>query len=196
MGRPSNTTERRAQIVQALLSVMSQNGYERASIQAIAKEAKLTSGLIHYHFKTKQDILVALVNWMAEVGISRLNEMENEATTPWEKLTNFINARLATGEGESPTAVFAWVMIASESIRQPEIKIMYEALIEAQLQTFQQLIAEAWGKKPKDKEVKMLSAIVLSAMEGAFQLSATAGGVMPKGYAAEGIIGLIDGKIN
>ena len=55
---------------------------------------------------------------------------------------------------------------------------------------------KAPGKKPKDKEVKMLSAIVLSAMEGAFQLSATAGGVMPKGYAAEGIIGLIDGKIN
>jgi len=195
MPRPSNTEQRKAEIIGALLKVMARNGYEKASIVQIAKEAKLAPGLIHYHFKNKQEILIAMVNWIAEVGSVRLATIDKMSTTPWDRLKAFINARLATGEGESPEAVLAWVTIASESIRQPEIKELYEKMIAAQLITLQQLITAVAGKKLSGKEVTHLSAIVLSAMEGAFQLSATANHVMPKNYASDSIIELLSKKL-
>jgi TetR/AcrR family transcriptional repressor of bet genes len=65
MARPSNTEERRQQIVEGLLRVMAKRGYERASIAEIAKEAGLSSGLVHYHFKDKQEILLTAVEQLA-----------------------------------------------------------------------------------------------------------------------------------
>ncbi len=196
MGRPSNTTQRKQEIVDALLRVMAERGYEKASIQSIAKEAGLAPGLIHYHFKTKQDILMALVNWIASSATERLEHMNKQLSDPWDKLTAFINARLATGETEMPEVVSAWVVIAGESIRQPEIKKVYQDLIERQLEMLNELIANVWeGKSISSNEVINLSAIVLAAMEGAFQLSATASDVMPQNYAAESLLELIQNSI-
>jgi len=196
MGRPSNTAQRKQEIVDALLHVMAERGYEKASIQSIAKEAGLAPGLIHYHFKTKQDILMALVNWIASSATERLEHMNKKVSDPWDKLTAFINARLATGETQMPEVVSAWVVIAGESIRQPEIKKVYQGLIERQLELLNELIANVWeGKSISSNEVINLSAIVLAAMEGAFQLSATASDVMPRNYAAESLLELIKNSI-
>ena len=197
MGRPSNTKQRKQEIIDALLRVMAERGYEKASIQAIAKEAGLAPGLIHYHFKTKQEILLGLVNWIASEATERLEKMEKEAADPWDKLSSFLNARLATGETDLPEVVSAWVVIAGESIRQPEIKEIYQGLIKRQLELLKQLIADVWqGKSAKSKDVVLLSAIVIATMEGAFQLSVTANEVMPKNYAAESVLGIIKASIN
>ncbi len=195
MGRPSNTQQRKQEIVDALLRVMSVHGYEKASIQVIAKEAGLAPGLIHYHFKTKQDILLALVNWIASAARERLQKLDNVNDDPWLKLEAFINARLASGGTEMPEVVAAWVVIAGESLRQPEIKEIYQGLIQQQLEMLRDLIAGAWeGKTAKSEEVIQLSAIVMAAMEGAFQLSATAHEVMPKNYAANSVLELIKSR--
>jgi len=55
MARPSNTDERRGQIVAALQAVMARAGYAGATIAAIARQAELAPGLVHYHFKDKRD---------------------------------------------------------------------------------------------------------------------------------------------
>ncbi len=197
MGRPSNTEQRKQEIVDALLRVMAERGYEKASIQAIAKEAGLAPGLIHYHFKTKQEILLALVHWIASSATKRLEIKDEDVFDPWDKLSSFINARLATGETDLPEVVSAWVVIAGESIRQPEIKEIYQGLIKRQLELLNQLIADVWeGKSTKSKEVVHLSAIVIATMEGAFQLSVTANEVMPKNYAAESVLEIIKASIN
>ena len=92
--------------------------------------------------------------------------------------------------------VSAWVVIAGESVRQPEVKALYVELIGEQLKMLKHLIADIWeGKSVRSNEVTNLSAIILAAMEGAFQLSATAGEVMPKNYAAESVLNLIKASV-
>lgn len=196
MGRPSNTAARKQEIVEALLRVMADKGYEKASIQAIAKEAGLASGLIHYHFKTKQEILIAAVNWIASTAERRLLDMQEQEKAPWQRLTAFINARLATGETQMPELVAAWVVIAGESVRQPEVREIYQSLIATQLKMLSELLVAVWESKATiDEEVAHLSAIVIAAIEGAFQLSVTAPNAMPKGYAAESVVKLIQSRI-
>lgn len=196
MGRPSNTNERKQEIATALLRVMAKQGYEKASIQAIAKEAGLASGLIHYHFKTKQEILLSAVNWIVASAEERLVKLQVEKQTAWEQLEAFVNARLATGDSQLPEIVSAWVVIAAESIGQPEVRDIYQGLIQTQLDMLASLLVDVWEKKGEvDEDVIHLSAIVMAAIEGAFQLSVTAPKAMPKNYAANAVIKLIEGQI-
>lgn len=77
-------------------------------------------------------------------------------------------------------------------MRQKEIRTIYQQFIDNQLATLKQLIVGVWsGKTENCKEVVELSAIVLSAMEGAFLLSALANDVMPKNYASDSVISII-----
>jgi len=186
MPRPSNTQTRRAQIVQALQEVMATKGYE-ASIQTIAKCAGLSPGLIHYHFKTKQEILIELINSISELVQNRYELLLEQTETPEERLFAFIDARLAKGEGSSSSAVAAWVVIGAEAVRQPEVKEIYQKAIATQITLLTKLLKAAVKDallKKSAKEVKRFAAMLLATIEGAFQLSTAASDVMPKGYAA------------
>lgn len=197
MGRPSNKAERRAEIVQAMMQVMAASGYDGASIQAIAKQAGLAPGLIHYHFKTKQDILLESVTQLSNVLRERYFSLSESAETAEDKLKAFINARLSKGEGASQQAVVAWVMIGSEAVRQPEVKAAYlealrkqKALLEGLLQDYFEIFLKK-GKLNK-KQLGSKVAFVMAFMEGAFSLSITAQEIMPDNWAADELLSKLD----
>ena len=60
---PSDTREK---ILQAAFTVLSREGYENASIKEIAEEAGVAQGLIHYYFKSKQLLVLAVLNFVCE----------------------------------------------------------------------------------------------------------------------------------
>lgn len=185
MSRKPNTEQRREQIVAALLAVMAEQGYEKATIQAIAKKAGLASGLIHYHFKSKGEILIELVKSLATLSHARYLQLAEAATTPQQKLKAYIDARLARGPGANPEAVAAWVVIGAEAVRQAEVRLVYEEAIAFELGLLHTLLGDylaAQGKRTGN--VRKLAAGMLAFMEGAFQLASAAQDVMPKGYAA------------
>jgi AcrR family transcriptional regulator len=55
---PSDTRER---IIQAAFTVLSRQGYEFTSIKDIAEEAGVAQGLVHYYFKSKQQLVLAVL---------------------------------------------------------------------------------------------------------------------------------------
>lgn len=196
MGRPSNKAERRAEIVQAMMQVMAVKGYEGASIQAIAKQAGLAPGLIHYHFKTKQDILLESVAQLSNVLRERYLSLSENAETPEDKLKAFINARLSKGEGASQQAVVAWVMIGSEAVRQPEVKAAYLEALTEQKSLLEELLQDYFmnflkKNKLNKKELSSKVAFVMAFMEGAFSLSITAQEIMPENWAADELFAIL-----
>jgi len=195
MARPSNTHERRQQIVDALLSVMAERGYGGASIQAIAQQAGLASGLIHYHFDSKQEILLEAVRQLTDLFDRRFQALVRRASTPRARLRAFIDARLATGPGASPAAVAAWVIVGAEAVRQPEVKAAYQDAMRAQQALLERLLGDLPGDALSPREVGHLCGIVLAAIEGAFQLSVSARDVMPRDYAARALVELIEGRL-
>lgn len=54
--------ERKQQILAAALRVATQMGLEKVTGRRVAAEAGLSSGLIFFHYKTKDDLLLALLN--------------------------------------------------------------------------------------------------------------------------------------
>jgi AcrR family transcriptional regulator len=71
MPRKSVAPERREQIVQALFQCLAEKGHESVTVKDIAKKAGLHYGVIHYYFKSKDDIVTA----MSEFIVSRYGQL-------------------------------------------------------------------------------------------------------------------------
>ncbi len=192
MSRRPNSEQRRSEIVHALQTVMAEHGYEKATIQLIAQQAGLAPGLLHYHFKTKAEILLALVTTLAELSQQRYLAFAESAASAEEKLHAYINARLGKGPGADPSAVAAWVMIGAEAVRQTEVRQVYQQAVGTEMALIQGLLSAYLKDQGKPiKNVRRLAAGLLALMEGAFLLACAAPEVMPTGYAASLAIQLI-----
>ncbi len=185
MARKPNTTSRRAEIVNAMLHVMARQGYERATIQAIAQEAGLAPGLIHYHFKNKQEILVSLVKSIAEFAKLRSADAATGAMSAIERLQIHLESRVGLGPGAAPDMVAAWVVIGAESVRITEVRELYQQVIANELAALTALLSDCMNERGRDPGgAHQLAAGLVAMVEGAFHLSCSAGSTMPVGYAA------------
>ncbi|WP_296945863.1 TetR family transcriptional regulator [uncultured Massilia sp.] len=185
MPRKPNTAERRSQIVAALLAEIAVQGYARASVQAIARRAGLAPGLVHYHFRDKEEILLELIASLARVARAREAALAAAATTPQERLQAWLDARLASGPGAAPDAVAAWVMIGAEAVRQPEVGRAYRAVLNEELAALTGCLQACLAARAKaTAQAPRLAAGLLAFMEGAFQLSSAARELVPEGFAA------------
>lgn len=59
MPRPNVETERRAQILRAACTVIAEKGFRAVRVADVAHEAGLSSGIVHYYFPTKRDLVRA-----------------------------------------------------------------------------------------------------------------------------------------
>jgi TetR/AcrR family transcriptional repressor of bet genes len=186
MPRPSNTTQRRAKIVQGLLLSMARHGYEGATIQSIAKEAHLAPGIIHYHFKSKQAILLGLFQHIADLVEARRQFFATNAKDARQELYALIDAYLAPGKGASPQAVAAWVAIGTEAIRQKELRSLYQAEVTARKEKIKALLLKIPAAKPRNAlDAERAASGIVALMEGAFQVAAAAPKSLARGYAAQ-----------
>lgn len=198
MGRPSNKTQRRTEITVSLMKLMSNMGYEKASIQSIAKHAGLSAGLVHYHFKNKQEILIELIDFIHQNAWRRYQELSEKAVSPQERLNAFIDAALAFGEGSDLSAVAAWVVIGSESIRQDDVRQSYQKAVQINLQELEKLLVSVNSESKATNstlDTKALAAATYGAIEGAFLLATTAQSITPVNYAAETVKQMVFGVL-
>lgn len=172
------TEKRRAEIVEALMRAMAQHGYERATIAKIAAEADLTPGLLHYHFRNKQQILLALLQKLVDDEVASL-ELSG---TPREQLVALVERLLATGDSSRPDAVAAWVTISAEAIRQPEVRAEVRAALGLLAERVTAVIeAGDWSLlRPTNEIVAAFIALV----QGYYSLAATARDLVPPSSAA------------
>jgi len=186
MARPRNTDERRRQITDGLARVMAEKSYGQASISAIARAAGLGAGLVHYHFESKQAVLVALVERLA-VGLEARHARRLAAAgdDPWARLDAFIGAFAAVDDDADPAAVACWARIGDEAARRPEVAAPYRAAIgrwHAELTRRMVDVLTSEGRAAD--RAGEAAAGLLAAIEGAYHLSQSAPGVIPPGAAA------------
>lgn len=66
---PKVVEDRREQIIDAAMRVFAQKGFARATNRDIAHEAGITTGLIYYYFKSKEDLLRAALEERSPVQV-------------------------------------------------------------------------------------------------------------------------------
>lgn len=83
-----NTRER---IVQAADELFYKNGFEHTSFQDIADAVQISRGNFYYHFKTKDEILDAVISYRLEYTRSLLDTWQCDDDKPDERIRSFIN---------------------------------------------------------------------------------------------------------
>ena len=63
-GHKASQESRREQIVEAAYAVASAHGIDGLTIRGVASRARLSTGLILFHYQSKAQLLVALLDWL------------------------------------------------------------------------------------------------------------------------------------
>jgi len=186
MARPSNTDERRLQIMGALVKVMARRGYDGASVADIARAARLTPGLVHYHFKNKQEILLAaLRDLVARRDASLEARLGAAGGDPVAELTAFIDFHLGLGADADPEALACWILLSGEALREPRVRVPFEDALQVRMARLADVIRRGVGQRvfACDRPDDAASALV-ALIQGYFVLAATARKTIPRGSAA------------
>ncbi|MGC4093877.1 MAG: TetR/AcrR family transcriptional regulator [Polyangiaceae bacterium] len=186
MARPSNTAQRRREITAGLQRVMAQNGYDGASIADVARAARLTPGLVHYHFRSKLEILQALLGELGESHLSALDAALGSASSdPERALDIFIDRHLATGRSANPEQLACWIAIGAEAIREPAVREPYQAILEALTKRLEAIVKRGvaagvfTSRSPRSAAVAILAVI-----QGYFGIAGAARSLIPAHSAA------------
>ena len=86
MGRKSNTIQRQDQIIWALYDCLAEKGHEKVTIKEIAARAELAPGVIHYYFKSKDEIVANLAKAIVEKYSGMLVSRIAEASSVEQKI--------------------------------------------------------------------------------------------------------------
>lgn len=89
----SNTT--REQIVEAADQLFYQRGFDHTSFADIADAVQISRGNFYHHFKSKDEILDAVINVRLANTRSMLDRWEIEGKTPAGRIRSFINILIA-----------------------------------------------------------------------------------------------------
>jgi TetR/AcrR family transcriptional repressor of bet genes len=186
VGRPSNTDERRAQIVEAFLEVMARDGYAGATIAKIGKASGLTPGLVHYHFANKHEILVAAIERLAQGIEQRVDaRLATAKDNPRRRLESVVEAYVALGQDADPSAVASWVVIGAEAVREPQVCALYAETVKIAFRRLRKLTTEALRADGRDlRNAGQIAAALMAMIEGAYRISVNAPGILPTGFAA------------
>jgi AcrR family transcriptional regulator len=87
----------RGQIVKAADELFYHQGFEHTSFSAIADAVGISRGNFYYHFKTKDDILAAVIGCRLDATRRMLAQWESESDTPQGRIRHFIDVVRTNG---------------------------------------------------------------------------------------------------
>ncbi|MEN6620698.1 MAG: TetR/AcrR family transcriptional regulator [Smithella sp.] len=95
MARPTQDPQiRMTEILDTAEHLFTVKGYFGTTVNDIAKEMKVTPGMFYYYFKSKEEILEALLNRLAASCISEIKSMVFSSAPPSEKLEFMISTSI------------------------------------------------------------------------------------------------------
>ena len=83
-------TGRKAQIIDVSTELFREKGYHATSLDDIADRIGFTKPAIYYYFKSKEDILFAIVDEIVDSGLERMEAVAATALSPTEKMHDLL----------------------------------------------------------------------------------------------------------
>ena len=167
MARTAKVAEdRREQIIDAAMRVFAQKGFVRATNRDVAREAGITTGLIYYYFKSKEDLLKAALEERSPVQVMTQITPEVLEQPPEILLPLLARRILDIVEGEQFVGLIR--VILPEMVRDPEVSPIA-------LSFFQRVIGflgnylkaqAARGRMRADFDVDMVTQVIFGSIMG------------------------------
>lgn len=151
-------------ILKAALSVLVDQGYRALTLRGIAKDCGLKAGNISYYFKSKDDLVRALLESVAGSYEASIEEaVKRGGDDPERKLTNLIAFILDDITTRQTTHIFPELWALSN--HDPFVKERLEELYGREHVHFDRLVRDVNPDLPAD-ERGVVTAFIIAALEG------------------------------
>jgi AcrR family transcriptional regulator len=146
----------RDRLVAAAATVFAEKGYDRATVQEIARRAGFTTGAIYGRFQGKAELLLAAIEAESDDELEQLfaeHRFEGKATD----ILTTVGSHLVTDEFDSGQALLFEAFVAAR--RDPEVAVMLRRVVEQRSEALTELIDEAKGTGGIDPALDTLSIV-------------------------------------
>jgi TetR/AcrR family transcriptional repressor of bet genes len=176
---------------------MAKKGFDGATVADIAKAAGLTPGLVHYHFESKQEILLSALATLVDAQAARLEAALDEAgEDPAAELVAFLEVHLGLGANADPKVLACWVLLSGEALRSEPVRSALEVALKTTTERLKVVLGRGTVAKQFDcADPKAAAAALVALTQGFFVMAATARSVIPPGSALRSALRMAEGLV-
>ena len=132
--------QRRQQILDATHRVTLERGLHDVRIADVAAELNVSTGLIHYHFDTRDELLEAMLRETAAAEVVALRQALATLATPAARLARLIDEYLPSLRRDQSWVL--WIDVWGEALRDPNIRRISEDLDGSWVEILAEVIAD------------------------------------------------------
>ena len=174
--RRLSTEERQSEIIRVAVELAAEKGVDSVTTQDMADAMQLTQGAIFRHFSTKDDIWVAVMQWIRERLMKVLDKAASDASDPLDAIERMFFAHIAfIGKHPAiPRLLFSELLHKKNSkLRQliQEIISGYEAKISGLLES-----AKSQSLASGDLDSKSAAVLYIGMIQGLVMQASIFGG--------------------
>jgi AcrR family transcriptional regulator len=155
MSRPP-ATERKDEILQAAIEIIASDGYANLSMRALARVSGMKLGALQYHFRTWEDLLHALAEFITEEYERAFDALTENSTSPGLRET----VRFLLFDTPADATLHAdrlfpqlWAMAQVEPVMQSLLDDIYGRYLDILEDGF----ADAGSRAPRAEALAMMS---------------------------------------
>lgn len=166
MARRTNTRER---LLATAAELFRRQGYAQTGVNEIMQRAKTTSGSFYHFFPTKEDLVLAVVDHIAEALDAEIFANDREASTdPLDRVFAVLaSSRRHLIENDFALGSPLGTLAAELSQSHPQVRERLAALFDGWTARMQELLEDAGDRLSSGVDRRALAEFILSTTEGA-----------------------------
>jgi AcrR family transcriptional regulator len=140
---------RRGQIIKAAYAVAATKGLDALTVRDIARRAGISHGLVLFHFETKEQLVLALLDWLLETTtVLHITDDIACIPQPLDRLHALLHTEMHRLSSE-PRRIRVFFDFWSKGIRDPEIRSKMRAELDRYRDAFRSMADEVLRSEPK-----------------------------------------------
>ena len=174
-GRPATKREQRAASIEALsakaLTLFITQGYHATTVEEIAQAAGLTKGAVYFYFKSKANVLKALLDSTEELTVEpTLAAMETAGHDPKDRLNAFVRSQSVIGAEKTEYMLLAILMSAEFNGSGDEIELRLIELMARMEDALRETVATGQNKGLFRKGIgaNELASVIMATNKGCY----------------------------
>jgi AcrR family transcriptional regulator len=186
---------RRAQIIKAAYAVAGSKGLDGLTVRDVAKKAGISNGLVLFHFETRQQLVIALLDWLLETTtVLHITDEIARIPRPLDRLYALLRTEMDRLSRE-PRRMRLFFDFWAKGIRHVGIRTKMRRELDRYREAFRPIAAQVLAAEPArfpEVSAEGLAAVAVSFIKGcAVQAMIDAEHFDIEEYlmAAEGLVG-------
>ncbi len=165
--REQQARETRKKILLAAVRLFARQGYHKTTIADLAQAIGLTTGAVFYHFPSKEDLLDAVVQWLAR-GIQVYSDVTDRVEEPSIRVVHEIIHVMCDHFRRNPEATICLAALATEFAgsnhpMESRLKEIYAVFVDS----FERVLSACpWVRNPRGAAIAFVGSVQGIAIQG------------------------------